>query len=555
MAISTTDQHIDKIVWSMIKNSQNPNDFIGFIRHARDREVDYETAISLAVKNWGNQDAVSLFPQAVASLERLAQEGCSTAMYHLGLWHRLGFGVPVDSDKGVDWYKQGMAQLDGRCLMSYAYTIMHSDPVTAKALYAESVELGYLFAHSYWAEIDKEHYMEHIAEGAKGSDPLGVYFYAHELLKRAEKEHERENAFDIMKRAANLGATNASFMLAMIFLYGEHGKKQDQSAAEYWLNKGIRRGSVACIAALGKLLLCEKPDRKNEGLKHLLRAAVMDDANAQYFLGKHQMESGQTKDECDEGLQWLLTAAQKERSFVCYLLGENYRRGVGVELNLTEAAKWYKKGADLGNTSCQCAYGLALIHADGVDKDLEKAHNLFHAAHAQGDGVSVDKLKAIEYFREGAHKGDVNCAFALGIAYLFADGVEEDYPAALKWLKLSADQGSTRAKAYLGLMFLNGSGVQADIDIAIQWLSEAAHEGNALAMRELGDLYFKGERVTLNMEWAKRWMGKAAANGDSYAINWIQNNCPEKPTWLNSLLSDAAPTLSTENSNDAEGSS
>ena len=558
MAEVISDQDIDNLVWSIIKNSQNPNDFIGFIRHARDREVDYETAYSLALKNWGNREAKSLFPDAVTSLQVLAQAGCTSSMFHLGVWYRMGYGVPVDSEKGLAWYKSGMELMDGRCFMGYAFSLINSDPQTASALFQRSVELGHTFAHSYWADLDKEHYMEHMALGAKDNEPLGVYFYAFELLRRAEKEHEIENALDIMKRAANLGATNAAFQLGMIFFYGEHGKTEDKAAAEYWFKKGIRRGSVACLSALGKHLLIENPDRKNEGLKYLQRAAVLGDANAQYYLGKHLMEFGESEERRKEGLFWLEGAALSELKYVYYLLGENYRKGVGVEKNLEIAANWYKRGAEKGETDCQCAYGLALIYGDGVQTDPERAHNLFHAAYLQqsdwgtyllgmsydmGHGVIQDRSKALQYFKEGAKRGDINSSFALGIAYLFGDGMEEDYPAALKWFKVSADRGSARAKAYIGLMFLNGSGVQSDIDKAKHWLNESAEQGCALAMRELGDLYFKGERVALDLELAKRWMSKAAANGDPVAVEWIKNNCPEKPEWLNNLLQSTSTNL------------
>jgi hypothetical protein len=31
-------------------------------------------------------------------------------------------------------------------------------------------------------------------------------------------------------------------------------------------------------------------------------------------------------------------------------------------------------------------------------------------------------------------------------------------------------------------------------------------------------------------------MGKAAALGDPVAIKWVDENCPEKPAWLQTML-------------------
>ena len=90
MTETTRDHAIDQLVWTIIKDSQNPDDFVSFIRHARDREVDYDAAFNLALNHRANRDAKSLFPDAVAKLEERASAGCSSAMLHLGIWHRLG---------------------------------------------------------------------------------------------------------------------------------------------------------------------------------------------------------------------------------------------------------------------------------------------------------------------------------------------------------------------------------------------------------------------------------------------------------------------------------
>ena len=37
-------------------------------------------------------------------------------------------------------------------------------------------------------------------------------------------------------------------------------------------------------------------------------------------------------------------------------------------------------------------------------------------------------------------------------------------------------------------------------------------------------------------EEATRLMGKAAALGDPVAMKWVEENCPEKPAWLQAML-------------------
>ena len=77
MTDTTSDHVIDQLVWSIIKDSENPNDFVSFVRHARDREVDYDAAFTLALKHRAKVDAKSLFPDAVAKLHERASAGCS----------------------------------------------------------------------------------------------------------------------------------------------------------------------------------------------------------------------------------------------------------------------------------------------------------------------------------------------------------------------------------------------------------------------------------------------------------------------------------------------
>ena len=551
-------RELNNIVWDVIKDSQSSDDFIGFINHARGTEIDFEKAYDLAEKYWGQPKTKSLFPHAVSKLEERAASGCTTSMLHLGIWHRMGYGVPIDSDKGLAWYKAGMELMDARCFMAYAIGISKSDPDTARHLFKRSTELGNKLAHAYWADLDKEHYMQHLAEGSKDDDPVGLYLYAYELLKRAEKPHETEHALDMMKRAAKEGSTQAAFHVGMIYYYGEHDKVADKTTAEYWYQKGIRRGDFGCYAALGAYLLAWMPERLEEGKRCLTRGAMLGDRIAQYYLGSHLMSKGTSDKERSAGLSWAIKSAEAGHNSAYYLLGQNFLNGTGVLANKELSVYWHKRGAEAGYMYSQCAYGLALVYGEGTKQDLDLAHNLFNAAHLQGsgwgsyllgmsyhrgDGCEKDLSKAFEFFMEGAKREDTASTFNLATAYLYGEGTEKNIHAALKWFKKASDMGSSSATYYLALMFLTGNGVSADTEKGIELLKEASAGGSSTAMRELGLLYFNGESVTLNMELAKRWMGRAAVNADQVAIDWIKEHCPEKPEWLTNLIQASTKNL------------
>jgi TPR repeat protein len=116
----TSDQELDELVWSFIKESASPLDHLDYLRHTLNRVAQQEPAYQAASRFWANQNAERHFGKAVAALESIANDGNEFAMFHLGRWHRLGYGVPCDSDKGIDWYRRGVMAGSSRCLAKAA---------------------------------------------------------------------------------------------------------------------------------------------------------------------------------------------------------------------------------------------------------------------------------------------------------------------------------------------------------------------------------------------------------------------------------------------------
>ena len=87
-----THQDIDQLVWSCISESQNPLDYLDYIRHVRNRFAQQEQAFESAERYQGQTDAPRMFGQAVDALTELAGQGgtqqpCSTwALVPVWLW-------------------------------------------------------------------------------------------------------------------------------------------------------------------------------------------------------------------------------------------------------------------------------------------------------------------------------------------------------------------------------------------------------------------------------------------------------------------------------------
>ncbi len=115
-------------------------------------------------------------------------------------------------------------------------------------------------------------------------------------------------------------------------------------------------------------------------------------------------------------------------AMVPYNLGLAYERGQGVKQNFHEAANWYLKAAQKGNSDGQ--YNLAVLYANG-------------------NGVSKNMSEAAKWYREAAAQGYTNAQFNLGLLYFQGMGVRESKELAYMWWVLAAasEDGVTRGAA------------------------------------------------------------------------------------------------------------
>jgi TPR repeat protein len=547
----TSDQELDQLVWSYIKDSSNPQDYLDYLRHTLNRESNQEEAYVAAEKFWSDKSAPRHFLNAVAALEELAERGNKFAMFHLGRWYRLGYGVPIDAEKGMDWYRRGATAGSSKCLINVARYTALDDPKTAIEMYQRAVtEFGDMSAHCFWADVDKPNQLQHLQHlrlGASTGDSYAMYCLAFEQLKHVNGAEEAQVWVDFLKRAGEKGESYACAQVGQIYLNGYHGISKDVETGRYWLKKSVALGNEGACAILGRDLLGEDDAA---AIGYLKRAAMLEDAFGQSVLGLHLTWSGKTHEEQLEGVAWLRASALQGHRPAMNKLAEALRHDRGPEVEVGEALKWLKKGAGLGVIDCQTSLGIAYIQGETIARDEEKAHNLFHLASLQGDpfgtyllgltyenghGTSKDLEQAFGCYKTAAGKGEIKAAYKVGVAYLWGEGVEEDVPAAAKWLKKAANAGHADSQAYLGMLFAYGHGVEENAEIALFWLQQSAKQNCPVGLRELANMYEAGDGVEADLTEATRLMAKAASLGDTKAQAWIDKHCPEKPAWLKEL--------------------
>lgn len=207
--------------------------------------------------------------------------------------------------------------------------------------------------------------------------------------------------------------------------------------------------------------------RKNDYINAAKYYKLAADANlspAQYELAKLYMRGEGVQINFKEAFRLFYLAATNDLPWPgAYTnLGLLYYEGVGVERNLNESIKWYKKGAEVGDSEAMYCLGLSYQSGEGVpqsdveaakwyqlatDKGHENAANNLGYMYATGKGVNKDLDKAGALYLKAAKGGSVNAQYVIGLWYL--DGLfnfPKNRNEALFWFKKAALQGHTKAQ-------------------------------------------------------------------------------------------------------------
>jgi len=539
------DQDVDQLVWSVVSSSTNSNDFLNFIKHGFNRQVDHEQAFQLAIRHEQSTESASLFPFAIEKLTEQALAGNTTACFHLARWHRLGIGTNTNMAQALDWYQCGIDLGSSRCMIAKARTIATDDPKVAVELLTQALELGDISAHCFLADFDKPRHDELLELGAQSQDGFAVYQWGCHLLKTSKSEEARSRSIEILSRAAKLGDAYACNLLVWGYLYGSYEVTKDKETAIYWARQGIKLGSESSYSLLGRAIIGDS-DTEDEGIAAWRRASMLGDEFAQCALGWRFVMYGDSIEVQHEGIRWLREAVKQGNMMAIYRLSEFLKDGRGVEKNEQEAVELLKRGAKLGSAECQASLAIAYMFGDQVEVDKEHAHNLLQLSRLQGsvwgtyllgmtyeegDGVPKSIEKAVECFKEVVDE-EPRAAFRMGYLSLWGDEDNPDPAAAAKWFMSAAERGNADAQLHLGIMLLRGYGVEESPSKALKWYKLSAEQGNRSANRELGLLYAEGNGVGMDRELGMRYIAKAASMGDEASKKWLDENCPKKPQWL-----------------------
>ncbi len=97
-----------------------------------------------------------------------------------------------------------------------------------------------------------------------------------------------------------------------------------------------------------------------------------------------------TMGDYDKAMSILLPLAETtDHAYAGYLVGRMHAAGQGVDKNLEEAAKWYRKAAESGVPDAQYRLGALYQKGNGVPRDMEYAYGWYKVAAHLGNAKAV----------------------------------------------------------------------------------------------------------------------------------------------------------------------
>ena len=357
------------------------------------------------------------------------------------------------------------------------------------------------------------------------------------LLCNGCKEKPVDSTIAIRAKAEK-GDAVAQYKLGRCYAIGQ-GVATNEVEAVKWIRKAAEQNYAEAQNSLGFCYWSGQGVAKDytEAVRWYRKAADQNYAPAQYCLGNcYYCGQGVATNEV-EAVKWIRKAAEQNYAGAQLTLGWCYAKGRDVAKDDAEAYKWSLVAAAQGQeyamrmvvslirsmTQAQITEGqklaLNFIRAKWGNGDAEAQYRL-GTFYSYGQGVAMNKVEAVEWFRKAAEQNYAQAQFALAVCYGKGDGVAKDYAQAMKWFRKAAAQNLGIAQISLAYCYQNGEGGVKDEAEAVEWFRKAAEQNYAVAQFRLGTCYYFGRGVATNEAVAANWYRKAAEQD----YPWAQYN-------------------------------
>jgi len=251
-------------------------------------------------------------------------------------------------------------------------------------------------------------------------------------------------------------------------------------------------------------------------------------ASWRYQLGRALARAGK-KSEAVDAYQ---VAADAGYAAARYALADLYEHADGVERDYEKALSAFQRAASAGMSNA--AVRIGRMHADGhgVPQNFATAREFYSNAAKAGSGFGLvslgymaesghgekrDAAQALAYYRQAAQAGWPDALAAIGFAHEQGNGVEPNPNEAVRFYRLAFEAGSITGANNLGWALGNGIGVDKDEAEALRLYRLAADLDEPAAQNNLGWAYENGLGVAADLKEAAKWYQRAVDQGYAQA--------------------------------------
>jgi TPR repeat protein len=255
----------------------------------------------------------------------------------------------------------------------------------------------------------------------------------------------------------------------------EHG----DATAEYALGKAYESGNGV-------------PQNEEAAVKWYRKAAEQGNAPAQNDLGiMYRTGQGVNRDK-EQAVRWYRKAAKQGNPQALFNLGVSYYNGDGIPSDPSAAYSWFLLAEEAGNPAAKDAVKRSADAGGRLGTPDAMQH--IAAMYEKGDELPQNYSEAAKWYRRAA---DMSPEAGVRLAEMLIDGksVPQDYGQAVTLCRSAAKKNYSPGQCCVGYLYQHGLGVEANPKEAAKWYREASTGGSRVAMTSLADMYWKGDGV------------------------------------------------------------
>lgn len=146
-----------------------------------------------------------------------------------------------------------------------------------------------------------------------------------------------------------------------------------------------------------------------------------------------------------------------------------------------------------------------------AEQDVALAQLFMGRMYTEGNGVSINCDRAVEYLKRAAEAGNADAAFDLAIFAEIGRCAPKNESQALAWYELAAKNGDARAPNAIGTIYLGHGEIARDLKKAAFWFRRGAKVFDADAYYHLGEMYSAGQNEPKDPIEAYMWFDLSAS--------------------------------------------